>query len=251
VYVDKVLHEILQQQEDFGGTIMLDWGRKFQIAGVIDCDITGEGDKGVHLAGSGYRRMQGTIFAVSRCEGYYYYKIKDGADIKKVKADIEAIFRQYVPETVDVYIPTVAEVVYENEKPVMMLRHLMYLLTFISLLVMVLSVYSSISLDATTRQKEIAIRKINGARSRDIVMQFLRPYVLTYMITFVVIYFSLTNFLPEYLVGSEHNTLLPLLLKVVWGIGIFVVSVGLLAITTWTKIKMIMKVNPADVVRKE
>ena len=152
---------------------------------------------------------------------------------------------------VDVYIPTVAEVVYENEKPVMMLRHLMYLLTFISLLVMVLSVYSSISLDATTRQKEIAIRKINGARSRDIVMQFLRPYVLTYMITFVVIYFSLTNFLPEYLVGSEHNTLLPLLLKVVWGIGIFVVSVGLLAITTWTKIKMIMKVNPADVVRRE
>ncbi|MBQ2003228.1 MAG: ABC transporter permease, partial [Bacteroidaceae bacterium] len=121
----------------------------------------------------------------------------------------------------------------------------------ISLLVMVLSVYSTISLDATTRQKEIAIRKINGARSRDIVMQFLRPYVLTYMITFVVIYFSLTNFLPEHLVGGEHNKLLPLLLKVVWGIGIFVVSVGLLAITTWTKIKMIMKVNPADVVRRE
>ena len=168
-----------------------------------------------------------------------------------MKADIEAIYRQYIPETVDGYIPTVAEVVYENEKPVMMLRHLMYLLTFISLLVMVLSVYSSISLDATTRQKEIAIRKINGARSRDIVMQFLRPYVLTYMITFVVIYFSLTNFLPEFLVGGEHNTLLPLPLKVVWGIGIFVVSVGLLAITTWTKIKMIMKVNPADVVRRE
>ena len=251
VYVDKELHGILQQQEDFDGTIMLDWGRKFQIAGVIDCDITGEGDKGVYFGGSVYRRMQGTIFAVSRCEGYYYYKIKDGADIKKVKADIEAIYRQYIPETVDGYIPTVAEVVYENEKPVMMLRHLMYLLTFISLLVMVLSVYSTISLDATTRQKEIAIRKINGARSRDIVMQFLRPYVLTYMITFVVIYFSLTNFLPEYLVGSAHNTLLPLLLKVVWGIGIFVVSVGLLAITTWTKIKMIMKVNPADVVRRE
>lgn len=251
VYVDKVLHEILLQQDDFDGTIMLDWGRKYQIAGVIDCDINSEGTKGVHLAGSGYRVMQGTIFEVAPCAGYYYYKIKDGADIKKVKAAIESIYRQFVPETVDVYIPTVEEVVYESEKPVMMLRHLMYLLTFISLLVMVLSVYSSISLDAATRQKEIAIRKINGARSRDIVMQFLRPYMLTYVITFLVVYFSMANFLPEYAIGDQHNYYLTLAFKVMWGICIFIVSVGLLALTTWTKIKMIMGVNPAEVVRRE
>jgi hypothetical protein len=51
--------------------------------------------------------------------------------------------------------------------------------------------------------------------------------------------------------GSQHNYYLALTFKILWGTGIFIVSVGLLALTTWTKIKMIMGVNPAEVVRRE
>ena len=36
-----------------------------------------------------------------------------------------------------------------------------------------------------------------------------------------------------------------------YGVFILVVTLGLLLLTTWHKIKLIMKVNPADVIRRE
>ena len=251
VYVDKVLHKLLQEQGDFDGTIKLDWGQTYQIAGVMDCDLSSK-NTAYFNDGSTIKKLQGTIFNVSRSGGNYYYRIKDGVTLADARKSVEAVYRKYVPESVDVELPTLKDVVDVHDKPYKMIIHLMLLLTFISLLVMVLSVYSTISLDATTRQKEIAIRKINGARSRDIVMQFLRPYLLTYVITFLVVYLLMASVMLEVLIGDAQSIMLfPVSLRLLYGVAILIVTIGLLCLTTWTKIKMIMKVNPAEVVRRE
>jgi ABC-type lipoprotein release transport system permease subunit len=131
------------------------------------------------------------------------------------------------------------------------LLHLAYLLVFICLLVLVLSVYSSISLDAATRQKEIAVRKINGARKKDILKHFILPYVTTYLVTFIIVYPLLCCLMYWATQGGAKMQRSLIEYYCPYGVFILVVTLGLLLLTTWHKIKLIMKVNPADVIRRE
>ena len=125
------------------------------------------------------------------------------------------------------------------------LVHISYLMAIISLLVVVLSIYSSISLDAATRQKDVAIRKINGARGRDIFKHFISPYIITYAVTFVVVYPLMINFLGLYSLIFSAGYI------AIHSATVFVGTIALLTITSWHKIKNIMSINPADVIRKE
>ena len=72
----------------------------------------------------------------------------------------------------------------------------------ISILLVVLSVYSSIALDARSRQKEVAVRKINGATPYAIAMLFVRSYLLVYLSVFAVVY-PLVRFLMIKLLESD------------------------------------------------
>lgn len=64
----------------------------------------------------------------------------------------------------------------------------MGVLALICVLLVVLSVYSSVTMDAEARRKEVAIRKINGASPRDIGILFARGYVVIFLVAFVVTY---------------------------------------------------------------
>jgi ABC-type lipoprotein release transport system permease subunit len=167
------------------------------------------------------------------------------------KAFTEACHK-YIPTTFDIKINSFKDIIYESEKGNRFLLHACYLLTFISLLVVVLSIYSSISLDATTRQKEISLRKINGAHRKDIFKHFVSPYIITYTVTFIIIYPQLAEFI-SWQVDNAHNydEIFSTGRMIVYAILVFVGTIALLAITSWHKIRMIMNINPADVIRKE
>ena len=123
--------------------------------------------------------------------------------------------------------------------------------SIVGFLVSFYSVYSSISLDAATRQKDIAIRKINGARSLDIIRHFIAPYLINYTITFVVVYPFLGWLLLLRMLNGNGNRLTSPTEIMLYGVLIYLLTVGLLVLTTWGKIRAIMKVNPAEVVRRE
>ena len=53
-----------------------------------------------------------------------------------------------------------------------------WILGCVSLLICTMSIYSSIALDTRGRRKEIAVRKVNGAKSRDIYRLFGKVYVV-------------------------------------------------------------------------
>ena len=129
------------------------------------------------------------------------------------------------------------------------LVHISYLMAIISLLVVVLSIYSSISLDAATRQKDVAIRKINGARKKDIFKHFISPYIITYAVTFVVVYPLMINFFRLY--SSANKEIFNAGYIAIHSITVLVGTIALLTIISWHKIKSIMSVNPAEVIRKE
>ena len=249
VYIDRMLHERVLKEKDFDGTLTID-NRKYRVAGIIEKEFLYDGQS-AYIHGEGYRQLSGTIFLPETHNQGFYYRLKEGVSVEEGKKAFEKVYRKYIPETFDVKITTFRERVYENEKESIFITHLCYLMAIISLLVVVLSIYSSISLDAATRQKEIAIRKINGARGRDIFKHFISPYIITYAVTFIIIYPAITNLVGLAVDQANVHEIFPMSLIAIHCATVFVGTIALLTITSWHKIKSIMSINPADVIRKE
>ena len=69
-----------------------------------------------------------------------------------------------------------------------MMGDISLLLAIISILLVVLSVYSAISMDTVSRQKEVAIRKINGATPKVIAFMFGRVYIIQFILAYMITY---------------------------------------------------------------
>ena len=114
-------------------------------------------------------------------------------------------------------------------------------------MLVILSMYSSISMDAVTRRKEVAIRKINGASYRDIAMLFAKSYITMFLLMYLLVYPLLKLAMANLLEGSS--------LKSVygweWGVILFAVMALLTAMAIGWQIIKLMRINPADTIKKE
>lgn len=264
VYVNRTLYDKLSKQSGFDGTIQVSNSSELyyrlykdinidsysfttlQIAGVID--ITPSAAP-TFLFDSGFDEVKGVMFKVQESPNANtcLYKIKDGVDIEDAKKSFESVYRKYIPKSMDIApFQTVKDVVLSREESIKSLLLVSISLAFISLVMLVLSVYSTIALDAARRQKEVAIRKINGASRQDILMQTIKPYLKTYTITFIVVYIAMLS-----VWGHVSDVSMPVLLVTLYGIVVYLFTTGLVALTVWKEVKTIMLVNPADAIRRE
>lgn len=131
-----------------------------------------------------------------------------------------------------------------------MLQQLCLLLTIISLLCIILSVYSSVSLDTRGREKEVAIRKVNGAKMWDIMRLFGR-YYLRILIISAVIAAPVGIAIGTIGMNMMHVHVNTLLLSSQWiAISLIIVTIITL-LTIVEKIYRVARTNPADVIKKE
>ena len=238
VYIDRKLHQALLAGGTYDGTVEMGNGLKYPVAGVIDKVLTRDWDI-----------VYGSIFFVSPQGHTFYYRIKDGVSMKEAHKAFEKEFYKFVPKTFEIEIPTLKEINDDLNTFNRMMKHMAYIMAFISLLVVVLSIYSTISLDATTKQKEIAIRKINGARKGDILRRFVVPYATVYSVTFLIVYPLLACFYISVTNGNSRVISTGMIFAI--GAMIYFGIMALIAVVTWHKIKMIMGINPAEVIRRE
>ena len=238
VYIDRKLHQALLAGGTYDGTVEIGNGLKYPVAGVIDKVLTRDWDI-----------VYGSIFFVSPQGHTFYYRIKDGVSMKEAHKAFEKEFYKFVPKTFEIEIPTLKEINDDLNTFNRMMKHMAYIMAFISLLVVVLSIYSTISLDATTKQKEIAIRKINGARKGDILRRFVVPYATVYSVTFLIVYPLLACFYISVTNGNSRVISTGMIFAI--GAMIYFGIMALIAVVTWHKIKMIMGINPAEVIRRE
>ncbi len=142
---------------------------------------------------------------------------------------------------------------YETEAaPTIFARNLsltVWALALVSLLISIMSVYSTIALDTRARRKEVAIRKINGAKGRDIILLFGRLYLVLCAVACLVVLpvaalFQQTVVAEMSSVDYSGSVALPLLC------GVSVVLVAVALIVGW-QVRGIMRVNPADIIAKE
>ena len=232
-YVSRELYERMQKDSIFG-SIRIE-NEDYQIAGVYD-----------HLYKEGEdKRSVGSIFFCNKFKGTCYFRVGPHADVKATMKKIETICRKYVPETLPLEIRHLTDEEKNYQSTIMMMYYGIFILAFVSLLVVALSIYSAISMDTLSRQKEVAIRKINGATPKVIAWLFGRIYVFTYLIVFTIV-FPMGKQIAI-IAFNEFNA--PY--RWDWVIVIFFGMALLIFMVTAFKIWRIMHINPANIIKKE
>ena len=126
------------------------------------------------------------------------------------------------------------------------------ILAAISLLISSMSIFSTIALETRSRLKEVAIRKVNGAKSHDIYRLFGRVYAVLIPLALAIAipaYILLTRgfsiFMRQEVSESVHfSPAIPLAL------GILTVILLIVAIV-WRQIYLVMRTDPASIIAKE
>ncbi len=234
VYISKEFEAQLLK-DSIQGTVKLH-GADYQIAGVYPA-LYKEG---------GQRHSSGSVFLVNPHPSAYYFKVSSPEKTEETIKKITEICRRYVPPTLPLDIRNVSDSKQTLMGAVILMRNAAMLLAIISLLLVMLSIYSAISMDVINRQKEVAVRKINGATPKIIAILFGKVYTLIFLIDFLIVYPLLWTILIK---TSDGNV--AFIFRWGWGVQLFITMAFLIFLITAYKIYEIMHINPATILKKE
>ena len=171
----------------------------------------------------------------------------------KVKDDITELYREARPGDRNILpIQNLADEWFNHMRMIEMMRQLCLILVIVSILCIVASVYSAIALESRGRQKEVALRKIHGAHTRDIILLFGKYYLRLLAISAVIVIVISSAVIATILVVEGDIGLgkdLPWLFFYLILAILIVVAITLLTISN--KIWKVSKIQPAEVVKKE
>ncbi len=167
---------------------------------------------------------------------------------KKMQEHIDHVMRQWVPNSIPLKVYTFEQQVGIVRIIIIGFRNLFLAFALICLFINLLGIYSAISLDTQKRQKEVAIRKINGASFKDIIILFGKLYVLLLAVTAAfalpLLWLLATYVLMDFRVQYNFNN--PLF----WIIFLLIVA-GIITITIGYRLYLTIRLNPADVIKAE
>lgn len=237
---DLVMDEVWQekQKKNVIGMNFYDQATDFTVCGVCAPFQTD-----VHNHSGGYAF---TLYDPSVYVGHCYVKCYPEQQ-KEVVKWVEKIRREVLPENIPYQVRTFQDDLYEVQAMEYILKDIILFFAIVSIIITLLGVYSSITLDTERRQKEVAIRKVNGAGIRPIVWLFARLYIIllvvTAAITFPLIYMALQLWKQIYTVFFNDGFFF-------WA-GIFISVAMLTALTIWFRILKIAKINPVEAIKNE
>lgn len=178
--------------------------------------------------------------------GHCYIKCYPGKE-KEVTQWIMQILKETLPESIEPKVSTFLEDIKEEQALETKLKDIILFFSIVSLIITLLGVYAAITLDTERRQKEVAIRKVNGAGMKQIILLFARLYLLLLAITailaFPIVYFILQIWKEMYQVFFNDGILY-------WG-SIFIGVTLLTVITVIFRILKIARLNPAEIIKNE
>ena len=237
IYVSRRFKRLLDEDGN-DGTVHL-WGKDFQITGVYEALFDENAVDEDFFVGS--------VFFPDSYVATYYIRVNESTSGKEFLEKLTEVCRRFVPETLPLnlhLLPDDSEV----KDVIGLMRSGLLILVVISLLLVVLSIYSSISLDTLERQKEVAIRKINGAKPADIFLLFARMYLVIFAVTYVL---AVSLLMIIGIQAFEYDTRIEFVRSWEWPVQLFVLTAALLAVVTGWKIRQVMRLNPAEVVKTE
>jgi len=190
-------------------------------------------------------RKEGNVSGTNN-PNYFLFRYKEGIKWNELEKKILDVMTQIKPNatyrTVDMETDYMNYIKSENT-----LGKLLVIITFICMVVAISGLYSIVALLCQKRRKEIAVRKINGARMNDILKMFLKEYlpiiILSSIAAFTVGAIVMRRWLSNYVRQTPVTIWVYLI--------VFLGMLAIIALTVFGNIRRSMRENPADVIKSE
>lgn len=236
IVVDRVWQET--QKKNVIGMNLYDHSTDYTI-----CGVSAPFQTDVYIRNNGYAFLP---YNPSVYVGHCYIKCYPKQQ-KEVVKWVEKVRREMLPENIPYQVRTLLDDIHEVQAVEYILKNIILFFAIVSIIITLLGVYSSITLDTERRQKEVAIRKVNGAGIPQIILLFARLYIVllagSAVIAFPLIYAVLMLWKRMYTVFFNYGFLF-------W-CSIFLVVTLITAVTIFFRILKIARTNPAEVIKSE
>ena len=182
-----------------------------------------------------------------RYETNDYILVAKPGEYKEMKIAVDRAIQQLEPTVVAQMSTNLRNRIAFEMFMVEILQSIAWALAVVSLAICLISIFSTVMLDTETRKKEVAIRKVNGALTKDIAKLFGRTYMLICIIAMVFAVVAMLLFhvvLSQIFDMVEINPVVPILM------GVLVVAVFIVVIIAW-QVHKTMKVDPSEILAKE
>ena len=176
-----------------------------------------------------------------------YILVAKPGEYKGMQVAVDRMIRKLEPAVVKPMSTNLRDYMALEMLALEILQNIAWILAVVSLAICLISIFSTVMLDTQTRKKEVAIRKVNGALTKDITKLFGRTYLV---ITLIAMVFAVVAMLLFHIVLSkmfdmvEINPVFPIILSVV-------IVVGFIAAIIACQVRKIMKVDPSEILAKE
>ena len=180
-------------------------------------------------------------------EAKHYILVAKPGEYKEMQIAVDRIIQKLEPAVVKPMSSNLRDYMVLEMLALEILQNIAWILAIVSLAICLISIFSTVMLDTQTRKKEVAIRKVNGALTKDITKLFGSTYLV---ITLIAMVFAVVAMLLFHIVLSqmfnmvEINPIFPIILSVV-------IVVGFIAAIIACQVRKIMKVDPSEILAKE
>ena len=178
---------------------------------------------------------------------YCYLRCQSGNEEKLLK-HIDQVMRKWIPETLPVPVITFYESLNQIALLLQLLQQIFLIFALICIFITALGIYAAITLDTEKRQKEVAIRKVNGATFKDIVLLFGKLYIRIFTIAALfgvpLLWLLATSIQDDF--TEKYNFNNPLF----WFCLLSVTACIILA-AICSKLYQIARTNPAETIKAE
>lgn len=177
----------------------------------------------------------------------HYILVAKPGEYKEMQIAVDRMIQNLEPAVVKPMSSNLRDYMARSMFALEILQNIVWILAIVSLAICLISIFSTVMLDTQTRKKEVAIRKVNGALTKDITKLFGRTYLV---ITLIAMVFAVVAILLFHIVLSqmfnmvEINPVFPISLSVV-------IVIGFIAVIIACQVRKIMKVNPSEILAKE
>lgn len=177
----------------------------------------------------------------------HYILVAKPGEYKEMQVAVDSMIQKLEPAVVKPMSSNLRDYMARSMFALEILQNIAWILAIVSLAICLISIFSTVMLDTQTRKKEVAIRKVNGALTKDIAKLFGRTYLV---ITLIAMIFAVVVMLLFHIVLSRTfemvkiNPVFPIILSIV-------VVVGFIAAIIACQVRKIMKVDPSEILAKE
>ena len=177
----------------------------------------------------------------------HYILVAKPGEYKEMQIAVDRMIQKLEPAVVKPMASNLRDYMVMEMLALEILQNIAWILAIVSLAICLISIFSTVMLDTQTRKKEVAIRKVNGALTKDITKLFGRTYLVISLIAMV---FAVVAMLLFHIVLSqtfemvEINPAFPISLSVV-------IVIGFIAAIIACQVRKIMKVDPSEILAKE